>query len=121
LLVHYLGLGVVRGYSRLWHRWSSNGPAPLPATGPAILLANHTCSADPAFLTTGCHRLLSFLIAREFYTLPLLQPLLDYIHCVPVNRKGGDPIAVRIALRRLREGRVLCIFPEGGLSNAGRA
>ena len=55
-LVDYFGLGVVHVYARLLHRWSSNGPAPLPPTGPAILVANHTCSADPSFLTAGCRR-----------------------------------------------------------------
>jgi 1-acyl-sn-glycerol-3-phosphate acyltransferase len=119
-LAIFLGLGVVRAYTRLWHGYSSNGCPHLPVKGPAILLANHTCSADPAFLTTGCARPLSFLIAREFYLLPMLRALFDYIHCVPVTRNGTDVLAVRTALRRLRDGRVLCIFPEGDLSNAGR-
>src|SRR6202022_2482438 len=95
-------------------------PARLPATGPAILVANHTCSADPAFLTAGCRRVLSFMIAREDYNIRLLRPLLDYIGCVPVARNGRDAAGVRNALRRLDRGCVLCIFPEGGLSNAGR-
>ena len=40
--------------------------------------------------------------------------------CVPVSRNGRDAVAARTAIRRLQEGRVICIFPEGGLSNAGR-
>jgi len=120
VLVHYLGLGLVYLYARLWHRWSANGPARVPARGPAILVSNHTCSADPAFLTAGCARPLSFVIAREYYNIGLLRPLFDYIGCVPVARNGRDAVGVRVALRRLEEGRVLCIFPEGGLSHAGR-
>lgn len=119
-LVDYLGIGLVYLYARLWHRWSSNGPAPLPPRGPAILVANHTCSSDPAFLTAGCPRVLSFLLAREFYHVPLLRRLLDYMGCVPVTRNGRDAAAVRVALRRLAEGRVVCVFPEGGLGNAGK-
>src|SRR5687767_12956537 len=61
-LIDYLGIGLVYLYARLWHRWSCNGPAPLPAQGPAILVSNHTCSSDPAFLTTGCKRVLSFML-----------------------------------------------------------
>jgi 1-acyl-sn-glycerol-3-phosphate acyltransferase len=120
VLVHYLGLGLVYLYARLWHRWSANGPARVPAGGPAILVSNHTCSADPAFLTAGCRRPLSFVIAREYYNIGLLRPLFDYIGCVPVARNGRDAVGVRVALRRLDEGRILCIFPEGGLSHAGR-
>jgi 1-acyl-sn-glycerol-3-phosphate acyltransferase len=119
-LTDFFGLGAVYVYVRVRHRWSSNGIAPVPKTGPAILVANHTCSADPAFLTAGCKRRLSFLIAQEYYRIPLLHRLFDFIHCVPVTRNGRDAASVRISLRRLEEGRVLCIFPEGGLSNAGR-
>lgn len=119
MLIDYVGLGIVYLYARLWHRWSARGPR-LPASGPALLLANHTCSADPAFLQAGCPRPLSFVIAREYYGLPVLRRLLAYIGCVPVTRNGRDATGVRVALRRLAEGRMLCIFPEGGLNHAGR-
>lgn len=119
-LVDYLGIGFWYCYARLWHRWSSNGLAPLPATGPAILVSNHTCSADPSFLTAGCARRLSFLLAQEFYGYPLVWRLFEFLHCVPVHRDGKDARSVRMSLQRLEEGRVLCIFPEGGLSHVGR-
>lgn len=118
----FLGLGVVKVYARLLHGLVHNGPAPLPRKGAAIVVANHTCSADAAFLTTGCApRILSFLIAKEYYGNRWLDRLLEYMGCVPVRRDGCDVAAARAGLRRLSEGRVLCIFPEGGLSNAGRA
>ena len=55
-LGNFLGIGLVSLYTRLWHRYTANGPAPLPLKGPAILIANHTCSTDAAFLTSGCSR-----------------------------------------------------------------
>jgi len=120
-LVDFLGLGLVYAYARLWHGCSSNDSAPLPAKGAALLIANHTCSADPAFLQSASPRPVSFLIAREYYTdLPRLRGLFQYIGCVPVLRDGRDVTAVRLALGRLRDGRIVCIFPEGGLSGAGR-
>ena len=33
-------------YCALWHRLKTNGWAPLPETGPALLIANHTCGID---------------------------------------------------------------------------
>jgi 1-acyl-sn-glycerol-3-phosphate acyltransferase len=116
----FLGHGLVYVYARVWHRCSYRRPAPLPKSGPAILYSNHTCSADPAFLDGGSGRPLSFFLAREYYNISWLRWLFDYLGCVPVNRNGRDVAAVRQALRRLREGRVLCIFPEGGMSYAGR-
>jgi 1-acyl-sn-glycerol-3-phosphate acyltransferase len=116
-----LMLGVVRVYTQLWHRWSSNGPAPLPAEGPAILIANHTCSADPTFLTAGSPRLPSFAVSREHFDLhPLARRLLNYLGCVPVTRNGRDAVAARLLLRRLAGVRVVCLFPEGNLSGVAR-
>jgi 1-acyl-sn-glycerol-3-phosphate acyltransferase len=75
---------------------------------------------DPAFLQAACPRAISFLLAQEYYEIGHFRPLFEYTRCVPVARNGRDVRAVRTAVRRLSEGRVLCIFPEGGLSNAGR-
>jgi 1-acyl-sn-glycerol-3-phosphate acyltransferase len=106
-----------RGYSHLWHRWSCNHPARLPRHGPALIIANHTCSADPNFLLAGCDRPISFLVAREHFDIhPLTRAILDQLHCVPVTRDGRDFIALRKALRRLEEGGAVCLFPEGNLS-----
>jgi 1-acyl-sn-glycerol-3-phosphate acyltransferase len=116
----YFSTALIRAYVKLWHRWSCNRLAPLPQSGPAILISNHTCSADPAFVLAGSPRILSYLIAREFYAVPGVRAICDAAHCVPVVRNCRDPQAVRESLRRLKEGRVLCIFPEGGLSTAGR-
>ena len=113
----FLVLHGARVYSQLWHRWSCNRPAPFPAQGPLLVIANHTCSADPTFLLAGCKRTLSFLVAREHYAVhPLVRRLLDYLHCVAVTRNGRDPVALRQALRRLDQGLGVCLFPEGNLS-----
>jgi 1-acyl-sn-glycerol-3-phosphate acyltransferase len=117
----FLAMGLVRLYGRLWHGCRSNGWLPLPVKGAAILYSNHTCSADGAFLQTWSRRGLHFLMAREYYDgLPLVRGIFDAMGCVLVRREGCDPTSVRTALRRLHAGGVVCIFPEGGLSAAGR-
>jgi 1-acyl-sn-glycerol-3-phosphate acyltransferase len=114
-------LTATRIYVHLWHRWSTNGPCPLPATGPAILVTNHTCSADPMFLLAASSRLISFAVAREHFDIhPLARYLLDYAHCVPVTRNGRDAVAARKLVKCLAKGRVVCIFPEGNLSGVAR-
>lgn len=119
-LVDFLGLGLVNSYARLWHRWSSNRPAPFPPVGPVLIAVNHTCSSDPSFVVAGCKRRVGFLIAKEFFANAVLRGFFDWIHSVPVTRNGYDVRAVREAVRNLNMGYVLCIFPEGGLTNAGR-
>jgi 1-acyl-sn-glycerol-3-phosphate acyltransferase len=116
----FIGLGTVRIYARLWHGCIVDEPVAVPATGPAILVSNHTSSPDGTFIQTGSWRGLTFLFAREFYEdLPLLRWVWHTTACVPVTRGICDIRAVRDGLRRLQEGRVVCIFPEGNLSGAG--
>ena len=102
-----------RIYCALWHQLRTEGYAPLPETGPAILISNHTCGIDHMLLQAGSRRLLGFMIAREYYESPWLHWICSFIGCIPVNRDGRDVAAIRAALRALGEGRVLPIFPEG--------
>jgi 1-acyl-sn-glycerol-3-phosphate acyltransferase len=117
-----LFLGIVRFYVQFWHRWRTPCRSTLPATGPVILISNHTCSADPTFLQATCdNRILSWLSSKEHYHgHPLIRMFLDSLACVPVERSGRDAVAARLALRRLEAGRALCLFPEGNLSGVAR-
>jgi 1-acyl-sn-glycerol-3-phosphate acyltransferase len=114
-------LALMRSYSRVVHRCSFVGTENIPARGPFLLMANHTCSADPALLLAACRRYIGFMLAEEYYAwIPVVHLLFRRMECVPVRRDGRDLRAVRCALALLSKGHVLGIFPEGGLSNAGR-
>jgi 1-acyl-sn-glycerol-3-phosphate acyltransferase len=107
-------------YCVLVHRLVTE-PAPLPKSGPAILIANHTCNIDHFLLQMGSGRKLGFMIAREYYDIWAFRPFCRLVDCIPVNRDGKDTSATRAALRALKEGRVLPIFPEGRiLQTSGR-
>jgi 1-acyl-sn-glycerol-3-phosphate acyltransferase len=102
-------------YCRLIHRLKSD-PSPLPATGPAILIANHTCNIDHFLLQATTGRMLGFLISRAYYDVPAFRPFCRLVDCIPVNSDGKDSGATRAALRALKAGRVLPIFPEGQMN-----
>jgi 1-acyl-sn-glycerol-3-phosphate acyltransferase len=119
-LFDHFELMTMRLFGRVWHRCTSNGPCPLPATGPAIVIANHPGHCDPCFLLAHSPRVLNFLHAREYYNVPLLRQLFRQFGCIPVGRDGRDGVGARRALRWLEEGGVLAIFPEGEISSVAR-
>lgn len=85
--------------------------------GAAIVISNHTSSVDPVLILAGCNRLLSFLVSREHFKLhPVTHWALCYSGCVPVTRSGQDPTGLLRALRRLAQGGIVSLFPEGNLS-----
>jgi 1-acyl-sn-glycerol-3-phosphate acyltransferase len=113
-------LGLTRGIARVYYNIWIRRRAPFPPAGACLLVANHTCSADPAFLQACARRSMSFLIAEEYFNIPGASRLFRYMQCIPVSRTGRDIKAVRIALQRLKNGRIVCLFPEGSLSGTGR-
>jgi 1-acyl-sn-glycerol-3-phosphate acyltransferase len=108
-----------RGYCRFWHRLGSDGWAPLPVEGPAILIANHTSCIDHLLIQARSRRLLGFVISRDMYELPVVHYFCVQVGCIPVDRDGRDLRAMRAALRTLEEGRVVPIFPEGRITPEG--
>lgn len=120
-LTRFLFFGIIRFYVQFWHRWWAPTGNKLPA-GPLIVISNHTSSSDPPSLQTACYpHVLSWLAWREPYdNSRMVRLIMDGVRCVPVARTGLDVVAVRGALRRLRDGYPLCLFPEGGLSGIGK-
>jgi cytidylate kinase len=95
----------------------------IPRTGPLIVAANHTSSADPvligAFLNKRLGRPLNWLGKRELVETPLFGRLFRMAGIHPVDREAADLEAFRTAMRILEAGQALAVFPEGTRSRDG--
>lgn len=80
--------------------------------GPLIVVSNHTCAVDPVLIQTGCWFSIRWLMAAD-----MMIRELDWVwkqqKIIPVSRDGGDSGPVREAMRHVRAGGVIGIFPEG--------
>lgn len=105
-------------YCRLCFRWRANGPCPFDRDAPAILIVNHRGPVDPILVWPGVRsrRPLGFLTAQEYYHKPGLHFICVHMESIPTQRSGRDMAATRAALRRLQEGKLLGIFPEGRIN-----
>ena len=91
-----------------------SGTREVPA-GPWILACNHLSHFDPPLIAGAFRRPLDFLAVRELFQPAWFGFLLRSIGVIPVGRRQADTTALKAALRRLEKGRILCVFPEGGL------
>ena len=107
-----------RVFCRLWLGLCPNRRDPLPATGAAIVISNHTCSADPFLLTVATRRLISFMMASEYFELPILPTLFRIVQVITVHRDGHDLAGIKATLCALKDGRVVGMFPEGKINMA---
>lgn len=91
------------------------GSSHIPHSGPCILAPNHISHFDPPLLGISLRRQVDWMAMRELFQIPLLGAWLRQIGSFPVTMGRFDAQATRTAVTRLRAGRMIGIFPEGGL------
>ena len=83
--------------------------------GGYLLAANHHSPYDVPALMATTPRNLDFLSIVEFRDKPLVGPFFRAMNCTFLDRRRRDPAAARQVLDRLRAGRAVALFPEGGI------
>jgi 1-acyl-sn-glycerol-3-phosphate acyltransferase len=92
----------------------------VPRTGGLILAPNHNSYADPPLVGYASPRVVWFMAKAHLFRNRLLALGMRAFHAYPVDVDGVDREALRFTERLLRDGEVVCIFPEGSVSDDGR-
>ena len=87
----------------------------LPDTGGMLVCANHTCLKDPIFVAfaLGHKHAYAFMARSELFKIPVLGFIIKNLGAFPVKRGSADVTSIKTALRSLRNGKTLIVFPEG--------
>lgn len=104
---------------RRW-RLEIRGAENVPVQGPVIIIANHMGWLDGPLMAIVGPRPVHALTKTEMFT-GALGRFLVVSGQIPVHRYEVDPLAVRSALRVLRDGHALGMFPEGTRGDGGVA
>lgn len=78
-----------------------------------ILIANHKSNWDPLFISILFPREIRWMAKRELFEIPLIGRILHSVGAISVDRDHGDAKSTIQAMRVLRDGEVLGLFPEG--------
>ncbi len=84
----------------------------IPATGGAILTPNHQSWLDVQVVVASVERRVRFVAKSMFQDWPFLRHLIDLSDSVYI-RRGGDDEGLQAVADALRNGDLVCIFPEG--------
>jgi 1-acyl-sn-glycerol-3-phosphate acyltransferase len=103
----------------LW-RLEIHSPFPIPPGHGAVIVCNHRCPIDPAFLAITVPRAIHWMVAKEYCEYPGFRQLLRLCEVIPVRRGAVDPAAVRAAIRLAKRGELVGIFPEGRINTTER-
>lgn len=101
----------------LFHRARWEGLEHVPPTtdpGGLVVVGNHTSGVDPLLIQSACRFHIRWMVAAEMMR-PSLDDFWRIFRSIPVSRDGSDATPLRTALRHVRQGGVLGLFPEGGI------
>ena len=99
-------------------KFNFEGEENIPRKGGAILAINHVGYLDFALVGTAAlpvNRYVRFMAKKEIFDNKLAGPLMRGMHHICVDRSNGSASFVA-ALRALRGGEIIGIFPEGTIS-----
>ena len=92
-------------------------PEAAEREGGYVLACTHLSHLDPICMGILIRRKIDWMARLEFFRRRLIAGYLWSIDAFPVNRFGITARAIRTAIARTRCGRVVGIFPEGGVVN----
>ncbi len=90
----------------------------IPPTGGALLLPNHVTFADGFFIAASCPRPVRFVMDAAFMTKPSVRLFARIFEIVTI-RQDQPREAIRITIDALKQGGLVCLFPEGQLTRTG--
>lgn len=115
--MYKFGRGISLFYLNCFNKYRIKGKENIPQDGAYVLCANHVSVIDILMLNAAFKRKIFFLAKQELFSKPILGWFLKKYDAIPVDRNGLSISAVKQALRVLKEGNQLGIFPEGTRHN----
>jgi 1-acyl-sn-glycerol-3-phosphate acyltransferase len=98
-----------------WGRLQVEGVQTLPESGPLLVVGNHDSHWDPLMVGMAAvrRRQIRALAKAELWDVRGLAPVLNGMGQIPIRRDAGDKQALAAAIKELREGACIGVFPEG--------
>jgi 1-acyl-sn-glycerol-3-phosphate acyltransferase len=85
--------------------------------GGFVVACSHLSHLEPFVVSTLVDRPIDWMARIEFYRYHVFAAMLRAYDAFPVNRQGIPVRAIRTAIERSQSGRIVGIFPEGGVAH----
>ncbi|MEL7447661.1 MAG: MFS transporter [Pseudomonadota bacterium] len=109
--------------SHTLYRISKAGLHHVPGEGPAVLVCNHVAYSDPVVIAGAVRRPVRFVMDHNIFRAPVLGYFFRTMRTIPIAPSKVDPQLLEQAYEAvsdaLKNGELVCIFPEGSLTRTG--
>jgi 1-acyl-sn-glycerol-3-phosphate acyltransferase len=124
LMPEYIIRLVMLVVTRVIYRLKVRGGDHIPTDGAAIVVANHVSFVDAIILGVISPRPMVFLMDHNIFKNPALGWFFRACKAIPIAPQKEDPVAYEQAFERarqvLKDGDLLCLFPEGAITRNGQ-
>jgi 1-acyl-sn-glycerol-3-phosphate acyltransferase len=111
---------VLRALCLIFFRLRVFGRENIPDEGAFILASNHQSYLDPVLCGVRVKRQLWFLARESLFSNRFFGWLISSVGSLPLKRGQADMATVRQVIGILKEGKGVCLFPEGTRTNDGK-
>jgi hypothetical protein len=105
------------------YRLEKSGLEHVPDEGPALIVANHVSFVDALVIAAAVRRPVRFVMDHRIFGIPVLNFVFRTGKAIPIAAAKEDPAMMERAFAEvaaaLRAGDLVCIFPEGRITDTG--
>ena len=105
---------------RLFFRYRAFGREHIPKHGGVLIAANHASFLDIPLLGCGIPRRVAFLGRQDLFPIPGLNRTLQWLGWIPIRQDRLDREGFGKAVRLIKSGQAVVIFPEGMRTRDGK-
>jgi len=97
----------------------AEGMQHVPASGPALVVANHQSFLDPVIAGLAFPRQLIYLARKTLFRNPVFRWLIESLNAVPIDQEGIGKEGIRTVIDQLQRRKAVLVFPEGERTMTG--
>ena len=106
-----------------FYRVEKAGLENIPDEGPCVLVCNHVSFVDALVIGGSIQRPVRFVMDYRIFNIPVLNFVFRTAGTIPIASAKENPVMLEKAYERidayLQAGEVVCIFPEGRITDNG--
>jgi 1-acyl-sn-glycerol-3-phosphate acyltransferase len=119
-MLYAISHAIVKTLGRLLLRLRVVGAERIPETGPVLFAPNHASYLDIPLLGAMIDRPLHFMGKSSLFRGRIVGRLYRRLNGFPIEKGHRSRVGLMEAVRRLKQGHWVVMYPEGGRSIGGR-